>query len=111
MAIVSFIIGILLVAALSVGLAYILDTQAPNMGWRRRALYAAFGGAFIPTLLPITAVLLAAGDETAALIAGLVGILIGGFMFAGLVGYPVAYWFCKRREKARGSLDPAKEFL
>ncbi|MEL6876984.1 MAG: hypothetical protein AAGL68_02665 [Pseudomonadota bacterium] len=105
----SFLFGILLVAGFSLGLALIFDTQAPEMRWQRRALYAALGGAFVPLLLPVIVILVAEGlsKETALVVAVL---MVMGFILAGIVGFPLTYWFCKRREAARGSLDPAQDF-
>ncbi|TRD12419.1 hypothetical protein FGU71_11460 [Erythrobacter insulae] len=105
----SLIFGLLLIAGFSLGLALILDTQAPKMMWQRRALIASLGGAFIPMLLPI-AVLLIEGDWQAETFILLMALIIGSLMLAGIVGFPVTYWFCKRREAARGNLDPAKDF-
>lgn len=105
----SLLFGILIVAGFSLGIALILDTQMPKMRWQRRALYAALGGAYIPMLLPIFILLIEVDGSAESMIA-IIALLIGGLMLAGIVGFPATYWFCKRREAARGMLDPSKDF-
>ena len=90
-----FLIG--LVAALSIGVSFLLATTVPKMSWRKRALFSALAGSFIPMLLPIVVIFLEVGMMTGGLIS-LVALVVGGMILAAIVGYPTAYFYNKRRE-------------
>ncbi len=90
-----FVIG--LVAALSIGVSFLMATTVPKMSWRKRALISALAGSFIPVLLPIVIIFLEVGMITEGLIP-LVALVVGGLILAALVGYPTAYFYSKRRE-------------
>ncbi len=105
----GFLFLVLVVAALALGVAFFLDTLATKTAWKKRALYAAGIGSAIPMLLPVLIVFLENGNDPEIWIV-LFALVIIGIVLAATVGFPVAYWFSKRREAARGSLDPAKDF-
>ena len=93
----GFFFAIGLVAALSVGVSFFLSTAAPKVAWRKRAILSALVASFIPMSLPIVVLLLGAGLSTEGLVA-IISLVIGGVITAALVGYPVAYFYTKRRE-------------
>lgn len=105
----TIFIVVAVVAAFSLGIAFILDTQATKLRWQRRAFYAAFAGATIPALLPITILLLTEGGDPEIWIV-LITLLIVALILAAVVGFPITYWFCKRREAARHPPQPEKVF-
>ena len=107
--IASFLIYALIVAAFSTAIAFILDIQAVGMRWQRRALYAALGGSLLPSLLPILFVLLEAGFSEEFWVV-LVTLFIGGLFLSAAVGFPITYFFCKRRDAARNPPNPEKTF-
>lgn len=100
---------VFLVAVLSLGIAFLLDVQLPKMPWKRRALYAALGGATLPMLIPFLVVALEAGGEEEMWIV-LVVLFVMTLVLAALVGFPAAYWLSKRRHLAREPARPESVF-
>ena len=109
MTFVSILLLIGLVAGLTLGLAFILDTQATGMRWQRRALYAALGGAFVPMVPPFAVILINEGADSEVWIVLLV-LLVVALILAAVIGFPTAYWFCKRRDAARNPPNPEQVF-
>ncbi len=100
MGIAGILFIVVVVAVVSLGLAFLLDTVAQNVAWQRRALYAALGGSFIPMSLPLVTLLLEIG-EGPEMIVPIMGIVVMALILAAVAGFPAAYWLSKRCERAR----------
>jgi len=107
------ILGPLVMVAVLVGLtlaiAFMLDVMASRTSWKMRAVWAALIGAFVPASLPILTLLSETGFTPEAIPP--VGVLVvGAFILAAVIGFPVAYVFSKKRAAGGFSADPGKDF-
>ena len=107
------ILGLLVMVAVLVGLtlaiAFMLDVMAPKTSWKMRAVWAALIGAFVPASLPILTLLSETGFTPEA-IRPVGALVVGAFILAAVIGFPVAYVFSKKRAAGRFSADPGKDF-
>lgn len=107
------ILGLLVMIAVLVGLtlaiAFVLDVMAPKTSCKMRAVCAALIGAFVPASLPILTLLSETGF-TPEVIPPVSALVVGAFILAAVIGFPVAYVFSKKRAAGRFSADPGKDF-
>ncbi len=92
------------VAVLSLGLAFLLDVSAKKLGLVTRSVIAAILAGFLTMIVPVAGVLRVVEGET--LLVVLMPLLVLGIVLALLVGFPVAYFFGRRRNRVRS--EPVK---
>ncbi len=87
----------LLVAAFGLAFALVLDFAKPAMPWKRRALIAALGAGFIPSLPAFFAIgsELGAGKEG---VIALSAIFVLALFLSLVIGFPVAYSVTRQSE-------------
>ena len=104
--ILALLLMVGLVAGLSIGTAFFLDTSGTKLSLHKRAATGAAVGGLLSIILPLVAVLSGANDQIPTWIP-VIAVIIMGVTFALLVGFPSAYLFLKKREeKQGGAVDP-----
>ena len=104
-AIVSLMVSLAFVLALTIGIAFVLDIVAPNRSWKSRAIWAALIASFLPMSLPIITLLSELGLTSEALVP-ILALVIGALFIAAVVCFPAAYFFSKKRAAGR---EPVSE--
>ncbi|MEL6530681.1 MAG: hypothetical protein AAFQ27_12025 [Pseudomonadota bacterium] len=100
----GLVFAIAFVAAIAIGMAFLLDVVARKASITIRAVVAALVAGFVPMSIPIGAVLSATDADP---ITALLPLFVGGFVLALLVGFPAAFFFTRNRVAARGdTIDP-----
>ncbi|NCP18756.1 MAG: hypothetical protein GW855_06315 [Erythrobacter sp.] len=107
--IVGLLVLLVVVALLAMGFAFILDVTMPRTGWKSRAIAAALLAAFLPMSLPAFIIVFTQGYEPEVAII-LAVLSVGTLVLAALVGFPVAYFFSRKRAARRAQPDAAKDF-
>ncbi|MEO1649129.1 MAG: hypothetical protein AAFR32_09965 [Pseudomonadota bacterium] len=101
----SLLFGVLIVGAISLGLAFLLDVAARGLSVVKRSITAGLVGGFLPMSLPLAIVLMESSLEDSFLVA--LVLVIMSLIASLLIGFPAAYFFSRKRQKARDEeLDP-----
>ena len=98
-----------IVGGLAIGAVVALEALAPGKGWKLRAIWAALFGGYVPALVPLGALIAEEGLSREGTIA-ILSLLVGGLIFAVLLGFPAAYFFARGREAKRNPASPADTF-
>lgn len=88
-----------MVSVIALGMAFFLDVAASRLGLVLRSIIAAIVAGALAVAFPIFTVIGAVDDE--ALFVVLLPLLILGFVLALVLGFPIAYFFSKRRQRGR----------
>ncbi|MCP5397580.1 MAG: hypothetical protein H6918_12810 [Sphingomonadaceae bacterium] len=98
-----------LIAGLAIGAAFVLEAITPQTRWKLRAVWAGLFAGFLPITVPLAALVSETGFSSEGIIA-ILAVLVGGAMFAVLLGFPAAYFFLRAREAKRGAGQPSDAF-
>ena len=107
--IIGLAVMLALLAALTVGIAFVFEIMAPNRPWKNRAVWSALIAAFLPMSVPIIAVLGSAGLSTGGFIA-VASLIFAALFVAAVLCLPVSYLFSKTRSAGRPTPDTGSVF-
>ncbi|NMW31650.1 hypothetical protein HKD42_06215 [Altererythrobacter sp. RZ02] len=105
----GILFGVVMIAVLAIGVAFLLDVTLRSVGWKKRSLIAGFVATAVPMMVPIGTILsTASGDGNLVIL--LLPLIVGIGLMTVLVGFPAAYFFTRRREQNRDAASEPKIF-
>ena len=100
-ALIGFVFLIAMTAGIAIVAAFLLDLVTRRMGLVLRSLIAGFIGGVLLMALPLAMFLTIEGEGISFL--SILPMLVAGLLLMLLVGFPAAYFFGRRRQRARGA--------
>lgn len=106
LSLVPLVIFIAIIAVLAFVFARLFDRYARGIGWVWRAVLAALLASFIPTAPGFLYLSMAMPGESLTFV-DFLPMLIGGGVFALIIGFPVAYFVTRKKVREREqSMNP-----